>query len=193
MSAAPDSGRVAAGAIAGLLALARAFPQRLQAQREHRWLQLRREAAPADVQAQTVLLIGVGAVGAAVARFAQALDMRVIGVRRSSAAVAAVDEIHGVEALPALLPRADWVVLACPLTPQTQHLLDAAALACLRRGAGIINVIHPDLVDEGALLAALQSGQVGSAYLDGADGVPLPAASLLRAQPGVMVGGSASF
>ena len=193
MSAAPDSGRVAAGAIAGLLALARAFPQRLQAQREHRWLQLRREAAPADVQAQTVLLIGVGAVGAAVAHFAQALDMRVIGVRRSSAAVAAVDEIHGVEALPALLPRADWVVLACPLTPQTQHLLDAAALACLRRGAGIINVIHPDLVDEGALLAALQSGQVGSAYLDGADGVPLPAASLLRAQPGVMVGGSASF
>ncbi len=193
MSAAPDSGRVAAGAIAGLLALARAFPQRLQAQREHRWLQLRREAAPADVQAQTVLLIGVGAVGAAVAHFAQALDMRVIGVRRSSSAVAAVDEIHGVEALPALLPRADWVVLACPLTPQTQHLLDAAALACLRRGAGIINVIHPDLVDEGALLAALQSGQVGSAYLDGADGVPLPAASLLRAQPGVMVGGSASF
>ncbi len=193
MSVATDSQRVAAGAIAGLLALARAFPQRLQAQREHRWLQLRREAAPADVQAQTVLLIGVGAVGAAVAHFAQALDMRVIGVRRSSSAVAAVDEIHGVEALPALLPRADWVVLACPLTLQTQHLLDAAALACLRRGAGIINVIHPDLVDEGALLAALQSGQVGSAYLDGADGVPLPAASLLRAQPGVMVGGSASF
>ena len=95
MSVAPDSQRVAAGAIAGLLALARAFPQRLQAQREHRWLQLRREAAPADVQGQTVLLIGVGAVGAAVARFAQALDMRVIGVRRSAAAVAAVDEIHG--------------------------------------------------------------------------------------------------
>ena len=88
-----------------------------------------------------------------------------------------------------MLPRADWVVLACPLTPETHHLLDAAALACLRRGVGMINVIHPDLVDEGALLAALQSGQVGSAYLDGADGVPLPAASLLRAQPGVMVGG----
>jgi phosphoglycerate dehydrogenase-like enzyme len=193
MTAAPDSQRVAAGAIAGLLALARAFPQRLQAQREHRWLQLRREAAPADVQGQTVLLIGVGAVGAAVARFAQALDMRVIGVRRAPEAVAAVDEIHGVQALPAVLPRADWVVLACPLTPETHHLLDAAALACLRPGAGIINVIHPDLVDEGALLAALQCGQVGSTYLDGADGVPLPAASLLRAQPGVMVGGSASF
>lgn len=189
MTAAPDSQRVAAGAIAGLLALARAFPQRLQAQREHRWLQLRREAAPADVQGQTVLLIGVGAVGAAVARFAQALDMRVIGVRRAPEAVAAVDEIHGVQALPAVLPRADWVVLACPLTPETHHLLDAAALACLRRGAGIINVIHPDLVDEGALLAALQRGQVGSTYLDGADGVPLPAASLLGAQPAVMVGG----
>lgn len=192
MSAAPDSQRVAAGAIAGLLALARAFPQRLQAQREHRWLQLRRELAPADVQGQTVVLIGVGAVGAAVARFAQALDMRVIGVRRSAAGVAAVDEMHGVQALPAVLPRADWVVLACPYGPQAQPVLDAAALACLRRGAGLINVIHPGLVDERALLAALHSGQIGSAYLDRADGVPLALASPLRDQPGVMMGGGAA-
>ncbi len=178
---------VANSAIAGLLLLARAFPQRLVAQREHRWLQLRREAAPADVEGQTVLVIGVGAVGTAVARFAQALDMRVLGVRRTPGGDEPVDEMHAPEKLSALLPRAQWVVLACPHTPETHHLLDAPALALLPRGAGVINVVHGDLIDEAALVAALKSGRLGSACLD-AIGSAAPAAdSPLGALPNLLL------
>ena len=168
--------------------LARAFPQRLAAQREHRWLQLRREQAPADVQGQTVLIVGVGAVGSAVARFAQALDMRVIGVRRSKRkAGEAVDEMHPPEKLDALLPRAQWLVLACPHTPDTHHLLDARRLGLLARGAGVINVAHGGLIDEAALVGALQSGQVGSAYLTVFEHESLPAESQLRALTNVLL------
>jgi len=170
-------------AIAGLLFLARAFPQRLRAQAEHRWLQLRREKAPADVEGQTVLVIGVGNIGAAVARFAQAILMNVIGVRRTAGTtVDGVDELHTPEKLTQLLPRAQWLVLACPHTPQTPPLLDAGALAQLPRGAGVVNVVAPGLIDESALLAALQSGQVGHAYLAG-----IAADSPLRGLPNVLI------
>ena len=188
MAPADGGNPVATNAIAGLLMLARAFPQRLAAQREHRWLQLRREAAPADVQGQTVLIIGVGAVGGSVARFAKALDMRVIGVRRSPlAADDCVDEMHPPAELDALLPRAQWVVPACPYLPETHHLLDARALALLPRGAGVINVAHSGLVDEAALIAALQSGQLGSAYLDVFENEPLAPDSPLRSLPNVLL------
>ncbi len=184
---------VANNAIAGLLALARAFPQRLIAQREHRWLQLRRELAPADVEGQTVLVIGVGAVGSAVARFAQALKMKVIGVRRSPRGDEPVDEMHAPAQLPALLPRANWVVLACPHAAATHHLLDARAFALLPRGAGVINVVHGGLLDEAALIDAMNSGQVGSAYLAAFATMPLPADSPLRAIPGLMLAPTAAI
>lgn len=184
----PGGGNVVANdAIAGLLLLARAFPQRLRAQREHRWLQLRREQAPADVEGQTVLIIGVGAVGAVVARFAQAMKMHVIGVRRSPCLPGEpVDEMHAPAKLEELLPRAQWVVLACPHGAQTHHLLDARRLALLPRGAGVINVSHAGLLGEAALIAALNSGGIGGVYL-AAFGPQMPAAdSPLRAHPNVM-------
>ena len=82
-------------AIAGLLFLARAFPPRLIAQREHRWLQLRRDKAPADVEGQTVLIAGGGTAAAEVARFVQALAMHV--------SVAARDDAHSPEPFDLLL------------------------------------------------------------------------------------------
>jgi len=188
MKTAGDSARVANHAIAGLLLLARAFPQRLIAQREHRWLQLRREQAPADLEGQTVLIIGVGAVGSAVARFAQALGMQVIGVRRApQRAGDPVDEMHGPARLPELLPRADWVLPACPYDAATHHLLDARNLGAMRRGAGIINVADAGLTDTAALYAALQSGQIGSAYLADFATNPLAADAPLRTHPNVIV------
>ena len=146
-------------AIAGLLALARAFPQRLIAQREHRWLQLRREKAPADLEGQTVLIVGAGAAGSAVAGFAQALGMRVI------------DAPPGEKSAPAqletLLPRVQWLVLVGAHTDDRHHLLDARRLALLPRGAGIVNVAPEHLIDAAALFDALKSGRVTSAYLAG--------------------------
>jgi phosphoglycerate dehydrogenase-like enzyme len=185
----PAAGNAAAhNAIAGLLMLARAFPRRLAAQREHRWEQLRGDLAPADLQHQTILIVGVGAVGTAVARFAQALDMHVIGVRplplRSGETV---DEMHPPSQLAELLPRAQWLVLACPHTPQTHHLLDAHTLALLPRGAGVINVAHGGLIDEAALIEALESGKVGSAWLEVFEYEPLAAQSPLRTLPNLML------
>jgi phosphoglycerate dehydrogenase-like enzyme len=156
-------GALANEAIAGLLFLARAFPQRLIAQREHRWLQLRREAAPADLEGQSVLILGSGEPAAAVARFAQALAMTVLGPIEASADRRA------------LLPQAQWLVLTAA------QPLDAAALALLPRGAGIINVAGAGLLDEAALLAALQNGQLAHAYLAG-----VAAASPLRGLPNVL-------
>jgi len=161
-----DGGNATANdAIAGLLFLARAFPQRLAAQREHRWLQLRREKAPADVEGQSVLIIGGGEPAAAVARFAQALAMAVLGP------VEAAGDAR------ALLCRAQWLVLTAATQP-----LDAAALAQLPRGAGIVNVAGAGLLDEAALLAALQNGQIGHAYLAG-----IAAGSPLRSLPNVLI------
>jgi phosphoglycerate dehydrogenase-like enzyme len=189
----PSASLAANNAIAGLLMLAREFPRRLRAQREHRWEQLRREQAPADVQDKTVLIIGVGAVGSAVARFAQALDMRVIGVRRSKRQPGdAVDEMHPPAKLDELLPRAHWLVLACPHAPDTHHLLDARRLGLLKRGTGVINVAAGGLIDETALVEALKSGQVGSAYLAVFEHEPLPANSPLQALTNLLLAPAAT-
>jgi phosphoglycerate dehydrogenase-like enzyme len=80
------------------------------------------------------------------------------------------------------------VVLACPHTADTHHLLDTRRLGLLPRGAGVINVAHGGLIDQAALAAALAGGQVGSAYLDVFESDPLPAASPLRSLPNVLFG-----
>jgi phosphoglycerate dehydrogenase-like enzyme len=164
-------------AIAGLLFLARAFPQRLIAQREHRWLQLRREKAPADVEGQTVLIAGGGAVAAGVARFARALAMHTIGVARDASSAADCDEAHAPEHFDALLPRAQWLVIVAGDAP----VLDARRIALLPRGAQLVIVADAKSFNAPALSDALQNGQVTSAYLAG-----VAADSPLRALPNVM-------
>jgi len=86
-----------------------------------------------------------------------------------------------------LLPRADWLFLACPLTPETRGLIDAAAIARLPRGARVINVARGKIVAEPALVEALASGRLGGAYLDVFDTEPLPADSPLWDMPNVLV------
>jgi phosphoglycerate dehydrogenase-like enzyme len=86
-----------------------------------------------------------------------------------------------------VLPRTDWLVLACPLTEQTRGLVSAAHLAALPQGAHLINVARGEVVDELALIAALQSGHLAGAYLDVFAQEPLPAASPLWAMPQVIV------
>jgi phosphoglycerate dehydrogenase-like enzyme len=101
--------------------------------------------------------------------------MHVIGVRRSPRRPEdPVNEMHAPAALPELLPRCHWVVLACPLTPETRRIIHAGTLARLPRGACLINVARGGLVDEGAVIAALKSGQLGGAYLDVFEQEPLP-------------------
>jgi phosphoglycerate dehydrogenase-like enzyme len=85
------------------------------------------------------------------------------------------------------LPKTDWLVLACPLTPKTRQLVNAQVLALLPKGAHLVNVARGEVVDEPALIAALQSGQLGGAFLDVFAHEPLPQDSPLWAMPQVMV------
>ena len=175
-------------AIGGLLMLARGFPRWIAAQRERRWDPARGKDVPRDLRGQTVIVVGLGNIGATVARFCKALGMTVIGVRRSPKRDDdPVDEIHTLDKLPELLPRCDWLVLACPYTKETHQLVNAQTLALMPKHAHLINVARGAVADEKALIAALQSKQVAGAYLDVFEKEPLPADSPLWDMPNVIV------
>ena len=179
---------IAQTAIAGLLMLARNFPRWLAAQREHAWNPARAPHFPPDLRGQTMVLIGLGSIGADIARLARVLGLHVIGVRRGRAQGGEpVDELHTPDNLKALLPRAQWLVVACPLTPETRGLVDAAVLAQLPKGARLINIARGEIVDEPALVAALSSGHLAGAYLDVFQQEPLPAESALWDLPNVII------
>ena len=175
-------------AIAGLLLLARNFPHWWSAQGRREWKPIRGDAVPRDLRGQTVLVVGMGLVGATVARFCRVLGMHVIGVRRKPRAPEdPVDEMHTLAALRGILPRCDWVVLACSLTPETRRIMNAETLALLPRGARLVNVCRGAVVDEAAVIGALKSGQLGGAYLDVFENEPLPPESPLWDLPNVIV------
>jgi len=179
---------IAQTAITGLLMLARGFPRWLDAQRRHAWETHDASPLPRDVAGQTLVVIGLGAIGNELARLGRALGLHVIGVRRSPRRDGdQVDALEPPSALPALYPRADWLALACPLTDETRGLIDAAALDALPRGACLLNVARGEVVDEAALIERLQSGHLGGAYLDVFAQEPLPAESPLWALANVIV------
>jgi phosphoglycerate dehydrogenase-like enzyme len=178
---------IAQTAIMGMLALARGFPRWLTAQRDRRW-DPERGLPPADLRGQTAVVVGLGRIGAEIARLARALGLKVAGIRRGPRGDSdPVDELHPPAALAGLLPRCDWLILACPLTPETRGLIDAAALARLPRGARLINIARGEIVDEPALTEALRGGRLAGAYLDVFETEPLPPESALWNLPNVLV------
>lgn len=186
-SAGSTAESIAQTAITGLLALARGFPRWLVAQRGRQW-NPERKILPPDLKDQTTVIVGLGRIGAEIARLARALGLKVIGVRRSPRrAEDPVDELHPPAALPGLLARCDWLIIACPLTPQTRGLVDAQAIAALPRGARLINVARGEIVTEAALIEALRSGHLAGAYLDVFETEPLPTDSPLWDLPNVLV------
>ena len=179
---------IAHTAIAGLLALARGLPRLAGAQRERRWLDHGAVAAPRDLAGQTLLVVGLGGIGSEIARIARALGLYVIGLRRSPATSdAPVDELVPPARLREVLPRADWLAIACPLTDETRGWIDASALALLPDGAHVLNVARGEIVDESALVAELTSGRIAGAYLDVFEVEPLPASSPLWSLPNAIV------
>ena len=178
---------IAQTAIAGLLLLARSFPRWLDAQRRRAWEPLAPDAIPRDLRGQTLVVYGLGAIGSEIARLARALGLRVIGVRHSPARGGEPgDELVPPARLRELLPRADWLAIACPLSAETRGSIDAAALALLPRGARVLNVARGEIVDEPALVAALREGRLGGAYLDVFAQEPLPVESPLWSLPNVI-------
>jgi phosphoglycerate dehydrogenase-like enzyme len=177
-------------AIALMLALMRRIPEARDNQARRFWRGMMGDFAKREdeVAGKTAIVVGLGRIGGRIARLCKALDMAVIGVRRDVAAGAeAADEVHSFRDLKAQLPRADVVILACPLTEETRNLMDAAALAQLKPTALLVNVARGRVVDEPALIAALQAGRLAGAGLDVTAEEPLPPESPLWAMPNVLI------
>jgi phosphoglycerate dehydrogenase-like enzyme len=180
---------VAQTAVTGLLALARGIPRIVEAQRRHAWEPLYSGPEPRDVDGQTALIIGTGPIGQEIGRLCRAFGLHTIGMRRDAAAgpQPGFDAVAGFAELPDVLPRTDWLVLACPLTETTRDLIDARALALLPPGRHLVNVARGGVVVEDALLAALRSGHLAGAFIDVFTMEPLPAESPFWDLPNVIV------
>jgi phosphoglycerate dehydrogenase-like enzyme len=167
-----------------VLALAKAFPRTMQAQRERRWDYRTVER----VQGKRALVVGVGSIGRAIARLLRAAGLQVEGVgRRARAQDADFGLVHAVGDLNRVLGTADYVVLITPLTAQTRGLFDAARFAAMAPQARFINVGRGALIDEAALLAALRSGAIAGAALDVFVTEPLPEDSPMWDAPNLIV------
>jgi len=156
-------------------------PERRAAQGQHAWTRHRFR----DLENSHWLVIGFGAIGQGVARRARAFGAKVTGVRRNQDAHPDADAIVPQSAIPALLPSADVVVLSLPLTAETRHLVDARFLAAMAPRSVLVNVGRGGLVDEPALLAALDKGVPEHALLDVFETEPLPPESPFWGHPRV--------
>ncbi|MCZ9343056.1 dihydrofolate reductase, partial [Streptomyces sp. TRM76130] len=134
---------------------------------------------------KNVLVVGYGAIGAAIEDRLVPFEVeRVMRVARS-ARTTARGPVHPLAELPDLLPRADVVILSTPLTEDTRHLVDSGFLARMKDGALLVNVARGPVVDTGALLAELETGRL-TAALDVTDPEPLPPGHPLWQAPGVL-------
>ena len=140
-----------------------------------------------ELYEKTLVILGLGHIGQEIARRAAAFGMRVLGSRRRPAPIAGVERVVGEDAWRALLPEADYLVLATPLTSATKGMLDAAALAQLRPSAYVVNIARGEIIDTDALIAVLEQGRLAGAALDVLPEEPLPPEHPLWRTPNVWI------
>jgi phosphoglycerate dehydrogenase-like enzyme len=170
-----------------LLCFARDLHRAVRAQARHEWISFRQQHL-FELARQRLLLVGVGAIGVRVARLAEALGMEVWGVRnhpeRDAPHVAAM---FGPAQLLELLPQVDSVVVTVPLTEETRGMIGARELQAMKRSAHLINVGRGGVIEEPALIRALEAGEIAGAGLDVFEEEPLPADSPLWDMENVIV------
>lgn len=167
---------------AAVLMLNNRVPEMVTHQQDARWF----PSYNTSIKGKTLLIIGVGSIGGDAARWAAGFGLDVIGVRRSGKPRKGVREMHRPEALRALLPRADFVLVATPDTAETHQMLGRTEITLLKRGAGLVNVGRAGVVDYEALRERLQAGEL-SAVLDVFDPEPLSSASPLWRTPNLII------
>jgi phosphoglycerate dehydrogenase-like enzyme len=174
-----------------LLALARNFPDSVRQQDHTHWSQQELWDKPqhlTEINGKVLLIVGYGSIGREVAKRARAFEMRVWGVTRSGEGDRThAEKISAAAKLREALPEADYVLIAAPETAETRHLMGATEIAKMKRGARLINVGRGSLLDEAALLRALESGALGGAAIDVAKLEPLPAESPLWKAPNLLI------
>ena len=171
-----------------LFSFTRNIPQMLEWQREAHWGRPEAYKTLREVKDSTMGIVGYGAVGRGIARRAAAFEMGVLAVDANP--VQGDDIVHEVwptERLPDLLAQSDVVVVAVPYTPETHHLIDAAALERMQPNAYLIAISRGGIVDEDALIAALRDGRIAGAGIDVAETEPLPADSPLWSTPNLII------
>ncbi len=152
-------------------------------QHHHKWEPL---FSP-NIIGKTAMIVGIGDLGEGAARAAKKLGLRVIGVRRSAQKNRHADKVVTYKQLDRVLPLADFVVLAVPLTAETRGLLNAKRIALLKPTAGVINIGRGPVADYRALEQRLRDGKLGGAVLDVVDPEPLPADSSLWTTPNLII------
>ena len=174
-----------------LLALARNFPDSVRHQDRSHWGQQEMWDKPqhfTELNGQVLLIVGFGSIGRELARRARAFDMRVWGVTRSGKGDATLAEkIFPASQLQDALPHADYVVIAAPETSETRRMVGFDQIARMKTGARFINVGRGSLLDEAALIRALETGALAGAALDVASTEPLPADSPLWKAPNLFI------
>ncbi|MEZ5294111.1 MAG: D-2-hydroxyacid dehydrogenase [Vicinamibacterales bacterium] len=182
---------IAEHVLALLLAMTRRLPLAFERQRQARWSQheFGGPLLPSVLRGRTLGLVGLGSIGTEVARLATAFGMRVVATRRdpSRPVPQGVERVWGPEGLDALLAEADVVVVAAPLTGETDALLDRARLGRMKPGARLVNIARGQLVDGQALADAVAAGRLAGAALDVFAEEPLPPESPLWHTPHVIV------
>jgi len=153
-----------------LLMLQARMPELIASQHARRWQPIH----GSGIAGRTVVIVGFGAVGQAAGRGAQRLGAKVVAVTRSGTPQPGIEETLAVERLDEVLPRADFLLLAAPLTPQTRHLIDARRVWLLPPGAAVINIGRAPLLDYYAVAARLASGHLRGAMIDVFDTEPMP-------------------
>lgn len=143
--------------------------------------------APKRTDATNVAVLGLGHIGGTIARMFAGLGFRVLGWSRTPKTLEGVETFAGADALANILAQADHVISILPSTPETRNLFDASMLALMKPGSVLINAGRGDLIDEAALLAALERGIPGHAVLDVLPVEPLPATSPLWTHPQVTI------
>jgi phosphoglycerate dehydrogenase-like enzyme len=169
-----------------ILQMWKRFPEIEDHARRHEW----KPAFGRMLAGSTLGIIGLGAIGKALAERAGALGMRVVASRRSwqpGMTAPHVDTLYGPKDLHALLAESDAVVLCAPSTAETRRMIDADALAAMKPGALFVNVGRGTMVDEPALIDALERGHLSAAVLDVTSEEPLPADNPLWDAPNVFV------
>ena len=181
---------VAEHAMALILALSRQLHTGRDHQTAKHWRGMIGDPAAREDElgGKTLLIVGLGGIGARLAKLAKAFDLMVVATKRDpSTGGGLADHVHAQRDLHALLPQADIVALSCPLTPETENLIDAKALSLMKPSAHLINVARGRVVDEDALIEALGAGRIAAAGIDVTREEPLPASSPLWSMRNVLL------
>jgi len=169
--------------IMAILMLQTRMPAFADQQRRGEWKPLH----ASTLHGERVVIVGMGSLGGGIARRAKQFGMHVIGVRNSAEPHPDCDETYPTSALESVLPKASFLVLACPLTEQTRNLLSRERIALLPKGARLVNVARGGVWDQDAICDALESGHLEGCVTDVAVPEPLPADHRLWRTPGMVV------